>query len=80
MVLLDYLNVNVGNFFVTILYKVLMVSAIQVNTLDVIRGVIQLLVFISVPTMMDYYSKDMDWPLNWLMYILVPIILSASSD
>lgn len=79
MVFLDYLNVNVGNFFVTILYKVLMVSAIQVNTLDVIRGVIQLIVFISVPTMFDYYSKDMDWPLNWLMYILVPIILYAVS-
>ena len=56
-----------------------MVLAIQVNTLDIIRGIIQFIVFISVPTMMDYYSKDMDWPLNWLMYILVPIILYAVS-
>ena len=57
-----------------------MIPNIKVNTLDIIRGVIQLITFIIVPTIIDHYSKTMDWPLNMFMiYLLVPLILYVIS-
>lgn len=57
-----------------------MIPNIKVNTLDIIRGIIQLITFIIVPTIIGHYSKTMDWPLNMFMiYLLVPLILYVIS-